>query len=57
MQDPNEQHIDDEITPETEVVEVEPDEEYMDRMIPVIDLITITKEDLRRLLENIIPQA
>ncbi len=57
MQDPNEQHIDDEITPETEVVEVEPDEEYMDRMIQVIDLMAITKEDLRRLLENIIPQA
>jgi hypothetical protein len=42
---------------ELEIVEFEPDAERMDDFIPVIDLMTITKEELRRLLQNVIPEA
>lgn len=58
MPDLNEHNIDGEIIPGSEVVEIEPGTgRIIDEFIPIINLTTIPREELRRLLESLIIKA
>jgi hypothetical protein len=57
MQNPNERHIDDEILAEPEIIEVEPDKETADDIIPTVDIEGIARQERTRLLKKSVIEA